>query len=337
MAVYIIAEAGVNHNGDVNLAKNMVDCAKEAGCDCVKFQAFQADKIVTRSAEMAAYQLENIGQSESQYDMLKRLELSFEEFKEIKEYCDKKKIDFTATPFDEEAADWLEKIGVMQYKISSGEITNKPLLQHIARKGKRILLSTGMASMDEVREAVSWISETGNKNIVIFHCTSDYPAPYISVNMNSMIALEKEFHFPVGYSDHTEGNEISIMAVSLGAAMIEKHFTISKNFKDYDHKASLEPDELKKLVESIRNVEIAFGSSVKMPTSFEMDTRKVARKSLVFSRDVKKGEIINEKDIVCKRPGTGISPKYKESFVGKRTKQDCLKDTLIKEEWIETR
>lgn len=335
MSVYIIAEVGVNHNGSVEIAKKLIYAAKESGCDCVKFQTFKAEDLVTNSAPKAAYQIENTKNSnETQYDMLKKLELSFQEFNELKIYCDELGIDFLSTPFDEKSVDLLEKINVGQYKLSSGDLTNKPLLEYIAKKNKRILLSTGMADLNEVIEAVNWIREAGNEDIVLFHCTSNYPAPFESVNMNAMLTLKEELCLPIGYSDHTVGNEISVMAVALGAKIIEKHFTLDKDMKGPDHKASLNPEELKEFVKVIRNVELAFGNGIKQPSAFELNTRKIARKSLVFKRDMQKGEIISENDIICKRPGTGIQPKNINLVLGKKVKKYCLKDTLVQFEDI---
>lgn len=334
MSVYIIAEAGVNHNGSLKIAKQMVDVAKEVGCDCIKFQTFNADKIVTRDAKKADYQIENTHNFDSQYDMLKKLELTFEEFRVLKEYCNIKNIDFLSTPFDETAVDLLERLNVTQYKVSSGELTNKPLIQYIARFRKRILLSTGMANLEEVREAIQWILEIGNNDLILFHCTSNYPAPYDEVNMNSMLTMKKEFGFPVGYSDHTKGCEIAHMAAALGAVMIEKHFTLDRKMEGPDHKASLEPSELRSMVEGIRNIEKAFGNGEKKPAKSELDTQKAARKSLVFANDIPCGMDISEKDIICKRPGNGIAPKMSQYFIGKKVMRNCYRDTLISYEDI---
>lgn len=329
MAVYIIAEAGVNHNGDIRIAKRLIDIAKEAGCDCVKFQTFSADKIVTRKAKKARYQIENTQNENSQYEMLKKLELSYEEFAELKKYCDNLGIDFLSTPFDEEAVDLLEKIGVDAYKIPSGEITNKPLLQYIAQKKKKILLSTGMSTLEEVKKAVNWIEVMGNKQIVLFHCTSNYPAPFSSVNMKAMLTLRDEFGYPVGYSDHTKGIEIALMSVAYGATVVEKHFTYDRNAEGPDHKASLEPDELKQMVESIRHIEQAMGTGKKMPSDSELSTREVARKSLVWKRNKVIGEVICLEDICCKRPGTGICPEKIDEIVGKIVRRPCREDELV--------
>ena len=329
MAVYIIAEAGVNHNGDIETAKRLVDIAKNAGCDCVKFQTFSADKIVTKNAERAKYQIENTQNADSQYEMLKKLELSYNDFFELKTYCDKVKIDFLSTPFDEDAVDILEKIGVDAYKIPSGEITNKPLLQYIARKNKQVLLSTGMSTLEEVRKDIQWIEEMENNKIILFHCTSNYPAPYSSVNMKAMLTLKDEFGYPVGYSDHTRGIEIALMSVAYGAVVVEKHFTYDRNAEGPDHKASLEPSELKCMVESIRHIEEAIGSGEKKPSDSELSTREVARKSLVWKNNKIAGDIITREDICCKRPGTGICPEKIDEIVGRTVARTCKEDVLI--------
>lgn len=329
MSVYIIAEAGVNHNGDIETAKRLVDIAKKAGCDCVKFQTFSADRIVTKSAEKAEYQVENTNNDDSQYEMLKKLELSYDEFFEIKKYCDKVEIDFLSTPFDEDAVELLEKIGVDAYKIPSGEITNKPLLQYIATKNKRVLLSTGMSTLEEVAKAVQWIEEMGNDKIILFHCTSNYPAPYSSVNMKAMLTIRDEFGYPVGYSDHTNGIEISLMSVAYGATVVEKHFTYDRNAEGPDHKASLEPDELQAMVESIRNIEQAVGTGEKKPSDSELSTRNVARKSLVWKNSKEVGTVVSPEDICCKRPGTGICPEKIDVLIGRTVVKQCREDTLI--------
>ena len=329
MGVYIIAEAGVNHNGDINLAKKLVDIAKDAGCDCVKFQTFSADKIVTKQAKKAEYQIANTKNDDSQYEMLKKLELTYDEFNELKRYCDEIGIDFLSTPFDEEAADLLESIGVDAYKIPSGEITNKPLLQYVAKKNKKMLVSTGMCTLEEVEKAVQWIKETGNDDIVLFHCTSNYPAPFDAVNMEAMLTLEREFGYPIGYSDHTKGIEISLMSVAYGATVVEKHFTYDRNADGPDHKASLEPDELALMVESIRHIEMAKGDGEKKPTETELSTRTVARKSLVWSRQMIVGEVVKKEDLRCKRPGTGIAPELLDAMVGRTILKECNEDSLV--------
>lgn len=333
MATYIIAEAGVNHNGSIDIAKKLAKMAKEAGCDCIKFQVFNAEKLVTRTASKAKYQIENTRNNDTQFEMLKKLELREEQFVDLKKYCDDLEIDFLATPFDEEAVDLLEMLGVTAYKISSGDITNKPLLEYIAKKKKKVLLSTGMSTMEEVRKAVEWIRGSGNDQITLFHCTSNYPAPYDSVNMRAMQTLRTELGYPVGYSDHTEGIEVPLLAVAYGAEVIEKHFTYDKNAEGPDHRASLDFNELIQMVKAIRHIEVAMGNGEKKPSDSELSTRDVARKSLVWKRSVKAGTIITNDDICCKRPGNGIMPERQEELIGKTAAVDCTADTVI--QWNE--
>lgn len=335
MSVYIIAEAGVNHNGSLERAKELVCIAKKSGCDCVKFQSFSADKIVTKKAKKAKYQIENTNNDDSQYKMLKKLELSKDDFFELKKHCDELKIDFLSTPFDEEAVDMLEDLEVDAYKISSGDITNKPLLQYIANKGRKILLSTGMSTLEEVKKAVEWIEEAGNKNIVLFHCTSNYPAPYDSVNMKAMLTLREKFGYPIGYSDHTAGIEISLMSVAYGASIVEKHFTYDKKADGPDHKASLSPKELEDMVKSIRHIEEAVGEGKKIPTETELSTREVARKSLVWKKTKIPGEIVTREDICCKRPGNGICPEKLDDIIGLKITKKCEEDNLVEMEDFE--
>ena len=331
MSVYIIAEAGVNHNGNYEVAKQMIEQAKWAGCDCIKFQSFKAENLVTKDAPMAKYQIKNLNQQDSQFNMLKKLELSQQAFINLKNYAASLCIDFLSTPFDEASAEDLYNLGVTQFKVSSGDLTNKPLLQKLACYNKRLLISTGMADLNEIDEAVQWVYTCGNRNVVLFHCTTNYPTPYEDVNMNAMLTLKKRYNLPVGYSDHTEGIEIALMAVSMGAIMIEKHFTLDKTMPGPDQKASLEPGELKKMVDSIRNIEKAFGTGDKVPTLSEQCLISAARKSLVYTRDIYIGETIQPDDIICKRPGNGILPKYKENIIGKTVKKNCYRDTLVKE------
>lgn len=335
MGVYIIAEVGVNHNGDVDIAKKLIKMAKEAGCDCVKFQVFSADKLVTLDAPKARYQIENTCNNDTQYTMLKKLELGFEDCLALKNYCRECQIDFLATPFDEEAVDMLERLKVDSYKISSGDITNKPLLQYIASKGKKIFLSTGMSDIEEVEKAVGWITDAGNHNIVLFHCTSNYPAAYDSVNMKAMLVLKEKFQCSVGYSDHTNGIEVPILAVAYGAEVVEKHFTFDKGADGPDHKASLDIEELKQMVSSIRNIEAAIGDGKKCPNEIEKENRKIVRKSLVWKISKKQGDIISDSDICFKRPGTGMLPEELNLVVGKRLKVDCVENTLIRRDDFE--
>ena len=337
MRTYIIAEAGDNHNGDIGLAHRLVEEAKKCGCDCVKFQTFSAESLVTQKAEKANYQKKNTGNNDSQYSMLKKLELKAKDFIELKLHCDDLGIDFLSTPFDVQSVDLLEQIGVAKYKLSSGDITNMPLLKYIARKEKTIILSTGMCVMDEVKEAVNWIEEENNHNIILLHCTSNYPTPFEDVNMRAMLTLKESFSYPVGYSDHTEGIIIPIMAVSMGARVIEKHFTLDKSLEGPDHKASLNIWELRDMVEAIRNIEAAMGDGVKLPVSQELETRIAARKSLVAGHDMMAGHIIEEKDISVKRPGSGIAPKYIKEIIGKKLVKKVMKDELLDWSLLENR
>jgi N,N'-diacetyllegionaminate synthase len=332
---YIIAEAGVNHNGDINIAYNMIDAAKECGVDCIKFQTFKTENLVTKTAKKAEYQVENTHNNDTQFEMLKKLELSFEDFRKLKLYCDKVGIEFMSTPFDIDSVDLLEKIGMKTYKISSGDITNKPLLEFVASKNKPVILSTGMCTIDEVQEAVKWIEDKGNKQLTLLHCTSNYPTPYSEVNMNAMITLDKAFTYPTGYSDHTNGIIIPIMAVSMGAKVIEKHFTLDKTMEGPDHKASLDVRELKELVDAIRNIEKAKGTGEKVPVKSEISTRDVARKSIIVTRDLKSGSVLSELDLGIKRPGTGLAPKYLSDLIGKKLIKNLSSEDLILFEDIE--
>ncbi|MBE5924466.1 MAG: N-acetylneuraminate synthase [Lachnospiraceae bacterium] len=329
MGVYIIAEAGVNHNGDIDIALQMIDKAKECGVDCIKFQTFKTEKLVTKDAKKAEYQVLNTENADSQFSMLKALELSFEDFKILKEHCDEVGIDFMSTPFDMESVDVLEKLGVKEYKMSSGDITNKQLLEYVASKNKPMIISTGMCDMDEVKEAVGWIENMGNKDITLLHCTSNYPAPYEEVNMLSMLTLKNAFPYPVGYSDHTKGVIIPITAVAMGAKVIEKHFTLDKNMKGPDHKASLDVAELKDMVDAIRIVEVSKGDGIKAPAKSELSTRSVARKSIVAKAAKRKGDVLTSDDITIKRPGDGIPPKYMDEIIGKELVRDIAQDELL--------
>lgn len=325
---FIIAEVGVNHNGSLVLAKQLIDKAVEAGVDAVKFQTFKADKLVTLNAQKAQYQQDNTGDG-NQYCMLKKLELSQYDYFEIKRYCDYKKILFMSTPFDFESVDLLEQIEVPIYKISSGDLTNIPFLRHIAKLNKHIILSTGMANLCEVEIAVNEIKKYGNYNIILLHCTSNYPTSYEDVNLNAMITLKNAFNLTVGYSDHTVGIDIPIAAVSMGAKVIEKHFTLDKTMEGPDHKASLDPIELKKMVKSIRNVEKAFGDGIKRCNKSEESTRSVARKSIVASSNMKRGDVISYGNITFKRPEGGLSPIYIDEVIGKMCTADIEKDEYI--------
>lgn len=339
--VFIIAEAGVNHNGSIEIAKNLVDVAKIAGADAVKFQTFTADKLVTKYSPKARYQRENTGISENHLEMLKRLELSKESFAELYEYCAKNDIMFMSTPFDVESADMLDKLGMSIFKISSGEITNRPLLRHIAAKGKPIILSTGMSYIEEVEKAIKWLyeppchsakksSKPGARcSLALLHCTSSYPCPVKDANLNAIRTLQNIFHLPVGFSDHTPGIEVAIAAVALGATIIEKHLTLDRNMQGPDHKASLIPGEFRSMVCAVRNVENAMGDGIKRPARHEIDTRKAARRSIVALHDIAAGSIMEGKDIGLKRPGTGIAPEFMDVIIGMELKRDVKDGSII--------
>lgn len=333
--VFIIAEAGVNHNGSTDIAKKLIDVAVEAGADAVKFQTFKTDKLVTTTATKARYQIGNTGTKDTQFEMLKKLELSLSAHEELYSYCKGKGIIFMSTPFDEESTDMLDNLGMSILKIPSGEITNKSLIQHVARKDKPIILSTGMSYLGEVEKAITWINGIWDgldqkPRLTLLHCVSDYPAAFEDVNLLAMKTMEVAFGLPVGYSDHTMGIEISIAAVAMGANVIEKHFTLDRNMDGPDHKASVEADEFKAMVMAIRNVEKAFGNGIKKPTKNEEDTRNVIRRSLVAARDIKAGETVSLKDITIKRPGNGIAPEFKEMVVGMQTRQNIEADSIIR-------
>ena len=325
---FIIAEAGVNHNGDIKLAKKLINVAKDAGADAVKFQTFKAKDVVTQNAEKAEYQKETTGEG-SQYEMIKKLELTEEDFMELADYAKEKDILFLSSPFDKKSVDLLDEITVPAYKIASGEITNFPLLKHIAKKGKPIILSTGMATLGEVEEALNVIRSEGVEDVILLHCVSNYPARIEDVNLRAMETLKQAFKIPVGFSDHTVGITASIAAVALGACVIEKHFTLDRKLLGPDHKASLEPNELKEMVKTIRDLEKALGDGIKRPTKDEVEIKRVARRSIVAKEDMSKGIIITEDMLDVKRPGTGIPPKYMEMIVGRKAKENIKKDEII--------
>lgn len=326
---FIIAEAGVNHNGDINLAKKLIDVAKETGVDAVKFQTFKAEREISKSAAKAAYQKETTGTEESQFEMVKKLELTEEDFAELFTYAGGKGITFLSSPFDEGSVDLLDKLGVSAFKVASGEITNFPLLKHIASKRKPIILSTGMSTIDEVKEALEVIRKQGVEDIVLLHCVSSYPARVEATNLRAIETLRQTLALPVGLSDHTIGITIPVAAVALGACIIEKHFTLDKNLPGPDHRASLEPEELRQMVEAIRNVEKAMGDGVKRPTKEEEEIKKVARRSIVARVDIPEGTIITGDMLTIKRPGTGIEPKYIQKVVGVKVKADIKEDSMI--------
>ncbi len=327
----IIAEAGVNHNGDLALARKLIDVAADAGADLVKFQTFSADRLVTRTAGKADYQNRTTDSKESQHEMLRRLELSTEMHKELIAHCAARGIGFFSTAFDIESVDLLVGLGQDRFKIPSGEITNLPYLRHIGRMGKPVILSTGMADMDEVQAAIDALEEAGTSsaNVTVLHCTTEYPTPMAEVNLRAMLSIQKAFGVEVGYSDHTCGIEVAIAAVALGASVIEKHFTLDRNLPGPDHKASLEPGELKAMVAGIRNIEIALGDGVKRLTPSEAGNRLVARRSLVASKGIKRGEMFSVENITAKRPGTGISPMCWDAVIDRPAPRAFSQDELI--------
>jgi len=329
--VFIIAEAGINHNGSPQTAKEMVDIAFAAGADAVKFQTFKAEKVISRHAPKAEYQKRTTGFSESQLDMAKKLELSQKDFEVIYNYCKTKGIMFLSTPFDLESIDFLCKLGVEIFKIPSGEITNLPYLRKMGSLHKEIIMSTGMANLEEIRIALDILISCGTskENIAILHCNTEYPTPFEDVNLLAMGTIRDELGTRVGYSDHTLGIEIPIAAVAMGAEIIEKHFTLDRNMPGPDHKASLEPLELKAMVRGIRKVEKALGKATKEASPSEVKNRAIARRSIVAAIGIKKGEIFTENNITAKRPGTGISPMEWDRVIGKHAKRDFESDEAI--------
>lgn len=327
--VFIVAEAGVNHNGDVDLGKKLIDVAKDAETDAVKFQAFKAENVVTKYAEKARYQKETTGPNKSQYNMIKRLELKGEEFRELYNYAKKNNIIFLSSAFDKESVDLLHDLGVPAFKVPSGEITNFPLLRYIAEKKKPIILSTGMSTIGEIEEALEVIREKGVEDIVLLHCVTSYPAKIEDVNLRVIEALRRRFKLPVGFSDHTLGITIPIAAAALGAVLVEKHFTLDRTLPGPDHRASLEPDELRDMIRAIRDVEKALGDGIKKPTEDEERIKKVVRRSIVAKMRIPKGAVITEDMLDLKRPGVGIEPKYLNEIIGKRAKKDIKPDELI--------
>jgi N-acetylneuraminate synthase/N,N'-diacetyllegionaminate synthase len=325
---FIIAEAGVNHNGNISLAKKLIDVAKDVGVDAVKFQTFNAEEVVTKDPEKTECLEETTGKG-SQYKMLKRLELTEGGFKELAVYAKKVGILFLSSPFDKESADLLDKLDVPAFKVASGEISNSPLLKHIAKKGKPIILSTGMATLGEVEEALNVIKREGVEDVILLHCVSNYPAKIEEVNLRAMETLKQAFQTPVGLSDHTLGITASIAAVALGACVIEKHFTLDRSLPGPDHKVSLEPSELREMVRAIKEVEKALGDGIKKPTKEEEEIKKVARRSVVAKGDIPKGTTITEDMLDVKRPGTGIEPKYMGMIIGRKAKENIKMDAII--------
>jgi len=327
----IIAEAGVNHNGVLSNAKKLVDVAAEAGANFVKFQTFKAEKIASKFAEKANYQKQATSRNENQLEMLRRLELSEQDHIELLEYCAQKSINFLSTAFDVESIKMLQALGITLGKIPSGEVTNLPYLRKMAAAFPNLIMSTGMATMGEIHEALNALTTAGAKreNIVVLHCTTEYPTPMADVNLHAMQTIQKELDVLVGYSDHTLGIEVPIAAVALGACVIEKHFTLDRNMEGPDHRASLEPGELFEMVRSIRNIERALGSTLKQPSGSEQKNITIARKSIVASKRISKGEPFSEDNITVKRPGTGISPMQWDNVIGQKAIQDFNEDELI--------
>jgi N-acetylneuraminate synthase len=332
---FIIAEAGVNHNGDIALAMRLIDAAAEAGVDAVKFQTYIADHIVSPQAPKGEYQLSRTDVDESQLEMLMRLELPFSAFEKLFNYCQQCEILFLSTPFDEESADFLADLGVAAYKLSSGEITNTPFLAHMASYRRPMIVSTGMSNLNEVETAVRTIEDAGNHELILLHCVSNYPADPADVNLRAMDTLSEAFGYPVGYSDHTLGIEVAIAAVALGACVIEKHFTLDRDLPGPDHNASLEPSELEALVRGIRLVEASLGDGNKQPAGSEANTAAVARKSLVAATDISTGTKLTIEMIDIKRPGTGLAPGLRQDLIGRIARQDIPAGTLLTWEMLQ--
>lgn len=327
--VLIIAEAGVNYNGSLELAYRMVDEAKNAGADIVKFQTAKPENVISRYAKKAEYQKKATGLEESQLDMVRKLMLKFEDFIPLKKYCEEKGIGFLSTPFELESIDFLDRLGCSVWKIPSGEITNYPYLKKIAKTGKPVIMSTGMSTLKEVDQAIRLLKRNGGGEISLLHCNTQYPTPYRDVNLRAMETLREAFRVPVGYSDHTLGIEVPIAAAAMGAVIIEKHFTLDRGMEGPDHKASLEPGELTAMVKSIRNIEEAMGDGKKRVTESERENIWIARKSIVAKRDIAKGEQMTEENITTKRPGNGISPMEWTKVLGTRAVKDFREDELI--------
>lgn len=329
MAVKIIAEAGVNHNGSLELAKQMVDAAKEAGADYIKFQTFIPKKLVSKFAEKADYQKETTGSGESQLEMLEKLALTQNDFIELNRYCREKQTGFLSTPFEPDSIDFLNSFNMDFWKLPSGEITNLPYLEKIGRTKKPVVMSTGMSSLQEVKDAVEALRKAGTEEITLLHCNTQYPTPMQDVNLRAMQTLEKELHLPVGYSDHTKGIEIPVAAVAMNAQVIEKHFTLDRSMEGPDHKASLEPEELKAMVQAVRNVEQALGNGRKEPSPSERGNVSIVRKSIVAKCSIKKGDTFTEENLTVKRPGNGISPMRWHEMIGKQAKRDFAEDEPV--------
>ena len=331
MSVFIIAEAGVNHDGLIDNAYRLIDAAVEAGADAIKFQTFKAESLVLKNVDKANYQKQTTNESESQFEMIKRLELSVDAHKKLIKYCNEKNIIFLSSPFDHESIDLLNELQLQIFKIPSGEITNLPYLRHIGSLNKKVLLSTGMSNLQEVGDALTILINAGTKkeDITVLHANTMYPTPMEDVNLNAMLTIQRKFGVDVGYSDHTLGLEVDIAAVAIGASVIEKHFSLDKSMEGPDHKASLEPEELKAMVSAIRNIEKALGSSEKKPSPSESVNIDVVRKSIIASASIKKGEILSDNNVTAKRPGAGISPMKWDKVIGTVASKDYQMDDLI--------
>ena len=316
---FLIAEAGVNHNGSLEMAMRLVDAGKEAGADAVKFQTWITEKLMVPDAPLADYQKQNIGDDQSQFDMAKKLELSFQEFGELKSHADRQGILFFSTPDEEDSADFLDELGVPLFKIGSGEVTNLPFLYHVALKHKPIILSTGMSTLSEVEAAVGAIEDAGNQQLVLLHCVSNYPAEPADINLRAMDTLKSAFQYPVGYSDHTLGTHVSLAAVALGACVLEKHFTLDKTLVGPDHIMSLDPVELANMMGTVRSVESALGTGRKYPVDAEISTKEVAQKSIVAARYIPQGKSLEPSDLTLRRTGAGLAPPYMQQIIGRKT------------------
>lgn len=331
MKILIIAEAGVNHNGDLDLAHQLIDVAAQAGADMVKFQTFSADRLVTTHAGKAEYQIKATGADESQHAMIRRLELTRDMHVELIAHCHSRGIQFFSTGFDMESIDMLMELGLDRFKIPSGEINNLPYLRHIGRYGKPVILSTGMATLGEIESALDVLERAGvpRNCITVLHCNTEYPTPMNDVNLRAMLSIRDAFGVAIGYSDHTSGIEVPIAAAALGATVIEKHFTLDRNLPGPDHAASLEPNELTAMVSAIRNIEAALGDGVKRPSISETKNKPIARKSLVAACTIRSGEIFSETNVATKRPGTGLSPMRWDEVLGRKAPRDFERDDLI--------
>ena len=331
MSVFIIAEAGVNHNGSIVIAKKLIDIASKSGANAVKFQTFKAENVVSKNALKADYQNQTTDQHESQFDMLRKLEIDLDTHKELIQYCKTKNIMFLSTPFDHDSIELLNSLGLEIFKIPSGEITNLPYLRHIGKLRKKIILSTGMAKIGEIEDALNILIEAGtNKDsITVLHANTEYPTPMEDVNLNAMVTIGNTFDVAYGYSDHTLGIEVDIAAVAMGASCIEKHFTLDKNMEGPDHKASLEPDDLRAMVKAIRNIELALGNGLKQPSKSEIKNIEIVRKSIIAKTTIRKGDVFSENNLDIKRPGDGISPMRWDEILGSFSQRDYEEDDLI--------